>query len=299
MEDIIIIGAGTAGLTAAIYGARANKSVLVIEEINVGGQIAKASEIENYPGIINVTGKKFADELYRQAVEAGAHVIFESVMSIENHKHVKFIKTDENVYESKSVIIATGSKNKTLGIEGERKLVGHGISYCATCDGAFFKGLDVAVAGGGNTALKDALLLSETCRQVYLIHRRKEFRGEERLVEEVGRKTNINLILESKIISLNEGEKLEEIEIINKDQVTEKLKVSGLFVAIGQAPDNERFKNVVKVDENGYIIATEDCTTETPGIFVAGDCRKKEIRQLSTAAADGAVAGIKASEYHT
>lgn len=295
--DIIIIGAGTAGLTAAIYGARAGKKVLVLESYNYGGQIINATEVENYPGIMKISGFDFATGLYEQALSLGAEISLEKVKLIKDQGQEKLVVTEENQYLCKSVIIATGAKNRPLGVEHEDRLTGKGVSYCATCDGAFFKGREVAVVGGGNTALEDALFLSAYCSKVYLIHRRDSFRGEEYMVKKLSEKENVEFILNSNVTAIYGDDNLEEIEVENS--ITKErynISVGGLFIAIGQMPDNDIFKNVVELDEKGYIISGEDCRTKTKGVFAAGDCRTKEVRQLATAAADGAVAGLKASE---
>lgn len=295
MKDIIVIGAGTAGLTAAIYGVRAGKTVLILESYSYGGQIVNATEVENYPGIMNVSGFDFATRLYEQASALGAAISLEKVISVKDMGTEKLVITEENEYKCQSVIIATGAKNRPLGLEREKELVGKGVSYCATCDGAFFREKDVAVVGGGNTALEDALFLSGYCNKVYLIHRRDSFRGEEYLVDKLSQKENVEFLINSRVTDLKGDDRLEEITVENvatKEKIN--IKLEGLFIAIGQMPDNEAFKSVVELDDKGYIVSGEDCTTKTKGVYVAGDCRTKEIRQLATAAADGAVAGIKA-----
>ncbi|MGN0244251.1 MAG: thioredoxin-disulfide reductase [Lachnospiraceae bacterium] len=298
MIDIIIIGAGTAGLSAAIYGLRAGKTVLLLEEKNYGGQIINTPEIENYPGISQVSGYEFATNLYNQAATLGAELEYEKVIGIEDHGDSKTVLTEERQYEAKSVIIATGSRNRPLGLPREEELIGAGISYCATCDGAFFRGKPVAVVGGGNTALEDALFLSNYCEIVYLIHRRDSFRGEEKLAEQLKQKENVCFLLDSRVIGLNGQQMLESVLLENiKTGEQRVLEVQGLFVAIGQIPDNRAFEEWIDVDEYGYVKASEDCKTKTPGVFTAGDCRTKMVRQLTTAAADGAVAALAACEY--
>lgn len=298
MYDIIIIGAGTAGLTAAIYGVRAGKTVLVLEKMMVGGQIINTKEIENYPGVSNISGAEFAMNLSTQATDLGAEIAYKEVLRIEDVGDTKKVITTEDSYEAKAVIIATGAKNRPLGVEGEEQLIGAGISYCATCDGAFFKNRDVAVVGGGNTALEDARFLSDYCKQVYVIHRRDEFRGEEELVERLKERDNIQFVLDSTVEKLNYENQLESIIVKNKKtNETTTIKVDGLFVAIGQVPDNQGFADVVDVDKVGYVVANESCKTKVPGVFVAGDCRTKTVRQLTTAASDGAIASLAACEY--
>lgn len=298
MYDIIIIGAGTAGMSAAIYGLRSGKTVLLLEEKNYGGQIINTPEVENYPGIKNISGFEFATNLYEQMVSLGGTIIYERAEKIIDNVETKQVVTSNNTYESKSVIIATGAKNRPLGIEDEKRFIGAGVSYCATCDGAFFRGKDVAVVGGGNTALEDAGFLSNYCNKVYVIHRRNEFRGEDKLVKRLAEKENVEFVMNSKIISLMGEDKVEGIVVENvKTNNQFNLNVSGVFVAIGQMPDNEGFSDLVELDDMGYVCATEDCHTRVSGIFTAGDCRTKAVRQLTTAAADGAVAGLYASEY--
>lgn len=303
-HDIIIVGGGTAGLSAAIYGVRAGKTVLVLEEKFYGGQIVNSPEVVNYPGIARISGYEFAKNLYEQATTLGAKYRQERVVQIRGSEAgVKQVVTrtavgEETCYEAGAVILATGAKNRPLGLEREEALVGAGISYCATCDGMFFRGKDVAVAGGGNTALEDALFLANYCRHVYLIHRRDSFRGEDRLVDLLRGKEQVEFVLDSEVVQLDGDASLNQISVRHVRTGEEReLAVSGLFVAIGQMPDNAPFSDVVALDEKGYICAGEDCKTKTPGIYTAGDCRTKEVRQLATAAADGAVAALAACEY--
>ena len=296
MTDIIIIGAGTAGLTSAIYALRAGKNVLVLEEKMYGGQIIKTPDIENYPGFKNISGYEFATNLYNQAKELGMIYKNEKVLEIqEDSNGTKTVVTDKETYTAKAVIIASGAKNRPLGIDREQEFTGKGVSYCATCDGAFFRGRDVAVVGGGNTALEDSLFLSSYCNTVYVIHRRDEFRGDVREVEKLKAKDNVKLIMDSQVTDIIGEDMVSGIKVKNlKGGEEREIKVNGLFIAIGQMPDNERFKNLVDLDEKGYIIAGEDCRTSTAGIFAAGDCRTKNVRQLVTAAGDGAVAALAA-----
>lgn len=304
MHDIVIVGGGTAGLSAAIYGVRAGKSVLILEEKFYGGQIVTSPEVVNYPGIAKISGYDFAKNLYDQAMALGAEYKQARVVQIREGQEGKkqvLTKTDggeEQTYEANAVILATGAKNRPLGLEKEQELIGAGVSYCATCDGMFFRGKEVAVVGGGNTALEDALFLSNYCSKVYLIHRRDQFRGEDRLAEVLGQKENVEFVMDSEVTELHGDGMLSGISVRQvKTGDTREIPVSGLFVAIGQMPDNEIFQDVVAIDGKGYIEAGEDCRTETPGIYTAGDCRTKEVRQLATAAADGAVAALAACEY--
>lgn len=296
MYDIIIIGAGPAGLTASIYAKRASKKVLVLEAKSYGGQIINTLDIENYPVEAHISGFEFATKLYNQAKDLGAEVLFEKVISI-NDGEIKEVITNKNKYEAKTVIIATGCESRKLGLENEGSLIGKGISYCATCDGAFYKGKDVAVVGGGNTALEDALYLTDVANKVYLIHRRDEFRGEESTVNALKEKSNIEFVYNSNVTKLNKNERLESIEVTNNDGSVRTIEVSGLFVAVGRIPNNEAFNGLINLDKAGYIEANEDCTTNIPGIFVAGDNRTKEVRQLVTATSDGAIAATAAIKY--
>ncbi len=297
MKDIIIIGAGTAGMTAGIYAARAGKDVLIIEKLVCGGQIVNSPEVENYPGIGNISGYDFALKLYEQAEQCGVKFVYETVTGIEDHRTYKIVKCENKNYKAGSVIIATGSKNRPLGLEREKELTGHGISYCASCDGAFYKDKITAVVGAGNTAIEDAIYLSGICKKVYLIHRREAFRAEKTKIKILETKDNVEFVLNSRVIALNGTERLNAITVEDNDKNTRKIDVDGLFVAIGQMPDSEAFSSVVDTDASGYIIAGEECTTNVRGIFTAGDCRTKKLRQLTTAASDGAIAATLACEY--
>lgn len=320
MKDVIIIGAGTAGLTAAIYALRAGKSVLVLEQGNYGGQIINTPKVENYPGIEQISGYEFASGLFRQAEKLGMEYRSEKVTNIRLEEETaddsapgglaaaceaaqgrgtarKIVETAAGSYCGKALILATGAKNRPLGVEKETEYAGRGVSYCATCDGMFFRGKKVAVAGGGNTALEDAAFLSNYCEKVYLIHRREQFRGEEKLVEELRGKENVEFLLNKTVQALEGSPVLQAVVLCDKISGAEsRLEVSGLFVAIGQIPETESFEGLVELDENGYIQAGEDCRTNVEGIFAAGDCRSKTVRQLTTAAADGAVAALSAAQ---
>ena len=297
MYDIIIIGAGPAGLTAAIYARRASKKVLVLEAKSYGGQIINTLDIENYPVEAHISGFDFATKLYNQAKDLGADIMFEKVIDIKDNGNIKEIITEKNTYDTKAVIIATGSENRKLGLKNEDELVGKGISYCATCDGAFYKDKTVAVVGGGNTALEDALYLSDIASKVYLIHRRDEFRAEESTINRVKEKDNIEFIYNSNVTKLNAEEKLNSVEVTNKDGAIKTIDIDGLFVAVGRIPENQNFAKLIELDEFGYVKAKEDCHTNVEGIFVAGDNRIKEVRQLVTATSDGAIAAINAVKY--
>ena len=290
MYDIIIIGAGPSGMSAALYALRANKKVLLLEKECFGGQIINASNIENYPALSNVSGYDFATNLYNQIKSLGVILKYEEVLKVTDKKEVI---TRKDTYKGKNIIIATGLKKRKLNLENEDKLLGSGISYCATCDGNFYKNKNVAVVGGGNTALEDALYLSNIASKVYLIHRRDNFRGEKKLISEVKEKNNIELILNSNITKIIGEDKLNSIEITDNRNNISRLEIDGLFIAIGNIPDNNRFKNIIDLDENGYIIANTNLKTKTDNIYVAGDTRVKTLRQLVTATSDGAIAATE------
>ena len=293
MYDIIVIGAGPAGLTAAIYAARAGKKVLVYEKEGIGGQIAFSPRVENYPGIRSVSGAEFSDNLYEQALSFGVEIELDAVVSIEDLGDSKAVITESGREQCKKLIIATGVQHRKLGLPEEDDFVGRGVSYCAVCDGAFFKNTDVAVVGGGNVALRSAQLLAGICKKVYLIHRRNEFRGEKMIADDLVSLGNVEFVLDSVVSGLIGDGDLSSVEVENTvSNVKTKLDVSALFVCVGQIPSNEIFKDIISLDENGYIIAGEDCKTNIDGIFAVGDCRTKSVRQLTTAAADGAVAAL-------
>lgn len=297
-KDIIIIGAGTAGLTAAIYAQRAGKTALVLEREAYGGQIINTPDVENYPGIAHISGFDFATSLYEQAQNLGAQVEFADVTGAEDQGEKKIVHTTAGDFSCRALILATGVQRRKLGLQKEQVYSGKGLSYCATCDGAFFKGKDVAVNGGGNTALEDAQYLSQIAGKVYLIHRRDAFRADPAEVKKIEGKENVSLVLNSTVTDLLGDGKLSGVEVTDKVTGEKKvLPVSALFVAIGQAPSNAAFEGLVDLDEAGYIRAGEDCRTSRPGVFAAGDCRTKSVRQLTTAAADGAVAALAAAAY--
>ena len=298
MYDIIVVGAGPAGLTAAIYARRASKSVLVLEAKAWGGQIINTPDVENYPVIAHISGVDFANDLYRQATALGAEVRLEKVVSVQTQGDCKLVRTAKNEYEAGAVILATGSENRKLGVEREQTLTGRGVSYCATCDGNFFRKRDVAVVGGGNTALEDALYLAEIVNKVYLIHRRDSFRGEESTVARLREKENVEFVYNANVTALLGEKRLTGVEVTDKLTGEKRtLAIDGLFVAVGRIPENESFRALIDVDEAGYAVAGENCHTRVPGVFVAGDNRTKEVRQLVTAAADGAVAATEAVKY--
>lgn len=299
MYDIIVIGAGPAGMTAALYARRAGRSVLVLERENIGGQITFSPCVENYPSVKKISGMELADNLYEQISELGAEMEFENVAGIEDcGKIKKVICNGGTVFEAKAVIIASGAKHKKLGIAREDELIGNGVSYCAVCDGAFFRNKTVAVVGGGNTALQDALYLSDICKKVYLIHRRETFRGDVELVNKLKALSVVEFVTPATIKELIGEVGLSAIKTVSSEGTNERIiEIDGLFVAVGQIPSNDPFSSVMNLDEFGYADSSEDCKTRTEGVFVAGDCRKKNVRQLATAVSDGAAAAVAACEY--
>ena len=297
MYDIIIIGGGPAGLTAAIYALRANKSVLVLEKGSFGGQITYSPKVENIPGFVSVTGNEFAEKLVEQALELGAEIEPTEVFSVKDGE-VKTVVTEDGDFEAKAVIIATGAKHRLLGIENEENLIGNGISFCAVCDGAFYKDEEVAVIGGGNSALQEAILLSDVASKVYVVQNLDYLTGEKKLSDQLYAKENVEIITGSVVKAVNGADELESIVITKTaDNQDRKIAVKGMFIAIGLVPQNAQFTNVIGLDAYGYADSDESCTTSTNGIFVAGDCRKKRIRQVATACADGAVAALAACDY--
>ena len=300
MHDIIVVGGGPAGMTAALYALRNGKSVLVIEKESFGGQMTQSPKIENYPGKLQVSGMELADEMMNQILEQGADIEIETVAGISRDGEGWIVATEEGgAYEAKAVVIATGVKHRMLGLPGEDDLVGDGISYCAVCDGDFYTDKVVCVVGGGNSALQDAILLAEKCKEVIMLLRRQVFRGEEKLQEVLLSHTNVSTRMDVVISSVIAGSNgLEAVEIANRT-TGEKQRVDcdGLFVAIGLVPENGAFAELADLNDWGYFDSDESCTTKTPGIFVAGDCRNKEIRQITTATADGAVAALAACRY--
>lgn len=290
MYDLIIIGAGPAGLTAGIYARRANLKTLILEKETIGGQIASSPLVENYPGFSSITGTELSNNFFEQAINLGVELEIEEVLKIEDGK-IKKVITDSNTYETKTLIIASGAKHRRLGLDNEEKLIGKGVHFCASCDGAFYKDKDVAVVGGGNSAVQNAIYLSSICRNVYLIHRKDKLKAEYALVENLNSRENIEVLLNSTITKLV-GDPLEKV-IINQDK---ELTVEGLFISIGLEPNTSIFNELIEKDNENYIIS-DDCLTNKEGIFVAGDCRTKQIRQVTTATNDGTIAANTAIKY--
>lgn len=299
MYDIIVVGAGCAGLTAALYARRAEKSVLVVEKNTFGGQITFSPKVENYPGIKQMSGNEFADMLVEQVLDQGAEIELGEVVGVRRKENGFAVSTAEgDEYTSKTVIIAAGAKHRMLGVEGEAELVGHGISFCAVCDGAFYKGLEVVVVGGGNSALQEALLLADNCKKVTLVQNLDVFTGEKKLLDALNAKNNVEYITGATVSDFETRDnEVCGVKLLNKDGKETSLAADGVFIAIGLAPDNGNFADVAEVDINGYFSSDEGCTTVTPGVFVAGDCRAKGVRQLTTAAADGSAAALAACRY--
>lgn len=299
MYDIIVVGAGPAGLTAALYARRANKSVLVLEKNGFGGQMTFSPKIENFPGFVSVSGNELADSLVEQVLAQGADMELEEVLGLEKKSDGSFeLVTDCGIRTAKAVVIASGAKHRLLGVPGETELVGNGISFCAVCDGAFYAGKSVAVIGGGNSAMQEALLLSEQCKSVTMIQNLDFFTGEEKLAQQIAKKENIKAIFGTVVTEfLGEDELTGLVAKRVSDGHEEKMEFDGVFVAIGLSPDTKPFSSVAELDGYGYAVSGENCRTSTEGIFVAGDCRTKKVRQIATAVADGAVAALAAVEF--
>lgn len=294
MYDVIVIGCGPAGMTAAIYAARANKKVLILEKEAIGGQISSSPLVENYPGYISISGSELANNMYEQVDNLGVEIELEEVMKIEDGK-TKKVYTDSNTYDAKTIIVATGSKYKLLDLDNELNLIGKGIHFCVSCDGAFYKNKVVAVIGGGNSAVINALSLSDICEKVYIIQNLDKLTAETALIEKLNTKNNIEIITSSyvsEILGKNELTSI-KIKIIDKEK---EIKLDGMFLSIGLIPQSELVQGILKLNKFNYI-ESNNCVTEIPGIFVAGDCRDKLIRQLTVATSDGTTAAIKAIEY--
>ena len=300
MYDLIVIGGGPAGMTAALYALRNGKSVLVLEKHGFGGQITYSPKVENYPGTIQMSGNEFADRMLEQILALGAEVELEKAVSIREQDGRKLVKTEEgSTFEGLTVIIATGVKHRMLGLPGENELVGNGISFCAVCDGDFFSGQTVCVAGGGNSALQEAILLAEKCKQVIILQDLPELTGEETLQKILRSRGNVVIETNRKIIGVEAGEEgLTGVRVSDRLTGAERtIPCEGLFIAIGLIPENEPFAGLADLNSYGYFASGEDCLTRTPGVFVAGDCRSKSVRQVTTACADGAVAALAACRY--
>ncbi len=298
MYDIIIVGSGPAGLTAALYARRMGKTVLVLEKSTFGGQVTFSPKIENFPGTLQMSGNEFADRMVEQALSQGAEIELEEVTAVEDHGDFKTVVTEDGVHEGRSVILANGVKHRQLGLPREDDFVGEGISYCAVCDGAFYKGQHVAVIGGGNSALQEAILLSEICSRVTIVQNLPVLTGEQSLVDVLAARDNVDYIMGTVVDGILDDGKFRGLRLKNEASgILSDLNVDGVFVAIGLEPVNSPFAGVAALDERGYFASGEDCATRTPGVFAAGDCRRKNVRQITTAVADGAAAALAACRY--
>jgi len=299
MYDMIIVGGGPAGLTAAVYGLRAGKTVLVIEKDAFGGQIAFSPKVENIPGTRQISGSEFADQLVSQAMDLGCEVEMEKVVSVEKTgDHFRVSTQEGGAFEGKTVILALGVRHRLLGLPGESELIGSGLSFCAVCDGAFYTGQQVAMIGGGNSALQEALLLSEICEKVTVIQNLPFFTGEKTLADALAARPNVEVLFSTKVTGYEAANgSLTGLEVENDAGEARQIRVDGAFLAVGLKPENGDFAHLAQTNEQGYFASGEDCLTATPGLFVAGDCRQKGIRQVVTAASDGAVAAMAACRY--
>ena len=297
MYDIIIVGAGPAGLAGAFEARRAGKSVLVLEKDTFGGQVTFSPKLENYPGFQEISGNELAQRMLEQAMVLGAEIDMDTVTEVLDGE-VKTVVGEAGRYEARSVIIAAGARHRRLNLPGEEEFIGNGISFCAVCDGAFFKDQHVAVIGGGNTALQEIALLADICKKVTVVQNLAFLTGEEKMIQLLQSKNNIDYIYNT-VVTGYEGEtNLQAIRLLNTEtQETSRLEIDGIFLAIGTAPENDAYQKVAKLNEYGYIVSDESCRTETPGIFVAGDCRTKAYRQVATAISDGAAAALNACRF--
>ncbi len=300
MYDVIVVGGGPAGMTAALYALRNGKSALVIEKAGFGGQITHSPKVENYPGTLSMSGNEFADKTLEQILAQGADIEFENVIRVRTEGNTKIVETEEgSAFEGKTVVLATGVKHRMLGLPGEDELVGEGISFCAVCDGDFYAGKTVCVAGGGNSALQEAILLAEKCKEVILLQDLPKFTGESRLQDVLFARPNVRGITNLKIDRLiTDGGELRGVSVSDRTTgASQDIACDGLFVAIGLIPENEPFADLADLNSYGYFDSDEQCLTRTPGVFVAGDCRSKYVRQVTTAVADGATAALAACRY--
>lgn len=294
MYDVIIVGGGPAGMTAGIYLARAGLKTLILEKETIGGQIALAAKVENYPGYLSISGAELSSNMYDQVVNAGADFEFENVINIENSE-IKKVITEENKYEAKAVIIATGSKYRKLGLDTETKFIGNGVHFCTSCDGSFYRNKTVAIIGGANSALCNAIYLADIVSKLYLIYRGNELKGEKVIADSLIAKPNVEILFNTVVEKINGDDSVESIDI-KKDGKKENLAVNGIFVSIGMDAQTELVDSLLKKNEYNYIVS-DDCKTNLEGIFVAGDCRAKDLRQITTAVSDGAIAASLVIKY--
>ena len=297
--DVIIIGGGPAGLTAAVYTLRSGHSAAILEGTGFGGQMLLAHEIENYPGFVRISGMDLADAMTEQARALGVQFLYQNARSVVPQGNGFSVHTDSQTLQARSVIAASGTKRRELGVPGEKEFLGRGVSYCAVCDGRFFKGMDVAVVGGGNTAVGDAIYLASFCRSVTLIHRRDSFRADKVLLDRLEKLPNIQLVLNAHVTAVQGSARMESLELECSGGEKKTVPASGVFIAVGSLPENSFLSDIplLSLDEAGYIVTDDRCRTSVPGLFAAGDIRAKQLRQIATAAADGAIAGTEASEY--
>ena len=297
--DIMIIGGGPAGLTAAVYALRAGQKTAVVEGTGFGGQMMLAHEIENYPGFVKISGMELSDAMTEQARALGAQFVYQNVQSVTVQENGFTVHLDGDTFSCRSVIVATGTKRRELGVPGEQEFLGKGVSYCAVCDGRFFKGMDVAVVGGGNTAVGDALYLASFCKSVTLIHRRDSFRADKILLERLEKLSNVQLITNASVVSVEGSDRMETLQISCGNGETKAISSRAVFVAVGSTPETAFLRDLpeLHLDSAGYIVTDENCRTNIEGLFAAGDIRSKQLRQISTAVADGAIAGTSASDY--
>ncbi len=298
MHDIIIVGAGPAGMTAALYALRADKTVLLIEKESFGGQITYSPKVENYPAFMQISGNELAEQMLAQVTEHGADIEMCEVTGVRNNGDTKTVLTDIGDFEARTVIIATGAKHRHLGVSGEEELIGEGISFCAVCDGSFYAGRRAAVIGGGNSALVEAMMLTELCSEVVIIQNLSILTGESKMAAALTAKSNVKIVYDTVVTSFEKNNNTVIMSLHNtKTDTRAVFETDGVFVAIGHAPENQAFADITALDNYGYIVASEDCLTDTDGVFVAGDCRTKSVRQVTTATADGAVAALAACKY--
>lgn len=299
MKDVVIIGAGAAGLTAALYTLRADLNVMVIEKGIYGGQFSISDDIENYPGMESVSGMELSQKMYNQVKNMGCKFLFQEVKEVDLEGEIKILKTSDKIIKSKTVIIANGLKRRDLGCKGEKEFLGKGVSYCATCDGAFFKNKDVIIVGGGNTALHNAIYLSNICKKVFIVVRGESLNAENYLIDSISKKNNVEILFNCNVHEIHGDSKKIEGVTLKENLSGEKrnINVSGVFIAIGYEPNNTIYEGQIDMDKQGYFISDESCKTNVNGVYVAGDCRKKQLRQITTAVSDGAIAGTMAIDY--
>ena len=296
--DIVVIGGGAAGMTAALYSLRSGKTVLLIERETIGGQISKSPRVENFPSIKEISGTELSDKMFDQIMDLGCEFELDTVVSVNKENNLFYINGEYNKYQAKAVIIATGLEHRKINVEPEDALIGKGVSYCAVCDGAFYKDEEVCLIGDANTALQYSLLLSNYCKKVYVCTLFDKFFADDILVSRLRKRENVEIYHNLLLKEFKYSDELEGLVFENTQDLTKKeFTVKACFIAIGQIPNNDIFSNLVELDKNGYILVDNDLQTKTEGLFVAGDCRQKKVRQLTTAVSDGAMASVGAVSY--